>query len=189
MVIRHGEAFGISDKLTVFKDKKPVYRPTVHYAYMPCHETISSLWELKCRNYQLQPNLRILSDREITSGADILGALVMGHKYNSWWTGSSLAIEESRKLAPGQNATTIQVALGVVSAVKYIIENPEKGILLPDDIPHNYALKISKPYLGEFISKPSDWTPIKNRKTFFRENLEGKADTDIWQFKNFLFVP
>ena len=42
MVIRHGEAFGISDKLTVWKNKKAVYRPTVHYAYMPCHETLSS---------------------------------------------------------------------------------------------------------------------------------------------------
>ena len=47
MVIRHGEAFGISDRLTVWKGKKAVYRPTVHYAYMPCHETISSLHELQ----------------------------------------------------------------------------------------------------------------------------------------------
>src|SRR3989338_5703962 len=67
MVIRHGEAFGISDKLTVWKNKIAVYRPTVHYAYMTCHETLSSLHELRCRNYELKPNLRIMSD-EITKG-------------------------------------------------------------------------------------------------------------------------
>jgi homospermidine synthase len=27
---------------------------------------------------------------EITKGADILGALIMGHAYNSWWVGSDL---------------------------------------------------------------------------------------------------
>ncbi|MBI2348271.1 MAG: saccharopine dehydrogenase NADP-binding domain-containing protein, partial [Deltaproteobacteria bacterium] len=35
MVIRHGEAFSISDRLTVWKDGEAVYRPTVHYAYCP----------------------------------------------------------------------------------------------------------------------------------------------------------
>ena len=193
MVIRHGEAFGISDRFTVWKDGKKdgtaVYRPTVHYAYMPCHETLSSLHELRCRNYAMQPKLRILTDDEITSGADILGALVMGHPYHSWWTGSVLDIEESRRLAPGQNATTIQVALGVISAVMWMIENPRRGICLPDDLPYDFVLNIAKPYLGKFVSIPSDWTPLKNRKIFFRENPNSTVDqTDPWQFKNFVFV-
>jgi len=190
MVIRHGEAFGISDRLTVREKGKIIYRPTVHYAYMPCHETLSSLYELRCRNYDMQPDLRILADYEITSGADILGALVMGHKYNAWWTGSILDIKEARRLAPRQNATTIQVALGVVSAVMWMIENPEQGLCLPDDLPYDYVLKIAKPYLGRFVSRPYDWTPLKNRKVFFMENPESKPDkSDTWQFKNFLFVP
>ncbi|MEK6900566.1 MAG: saccharopine dehydrogenase NADP-binding domain-containing protein, partial [Nanoarchaeota archaeon] len=63
MVIRHGEAFGISDRWTVWKDGKVIYRPTVHYAYMPCDATIFSLHELRCRNYELQSKLRILNDK------------------------------------------------------------------------------------------------------------------------------
>lgn len=189
MVIRHGEAFGISDRFTVWKDGKAIYRPTVHYAYMPCHETIVSLYELRCRNYEMQPKMRILRDYEVTSGEDILGALVMGHAYNSWWTGSILSIEEARKLAPGQNATTIQVALGVTSAAMWAIENPKKGFCLPDDLPHDYVLKIAKPYIGKFVSEPYDWTPLKNRTVFFRENPDSKADeSDPWQFKNFDYV-
>jgi len=189
MVIRHGEAFGISERFTVWKNEEPIYRPTVHYAYMPCHETLSSLHELRCRGYEMQPKQRILEDSEITSGADILGALVMGHAYNSWWTGSVLDIEEARKLAPGQNATTIQVALGVISAAIWAIENPNKGFCLPDDLPHDYVLKIAKPWLGKFVSQPYDWTPLKNRKIFFKENPETRADEkDTWQFRNFKFI-
>jgi len=168
MVIRHGEAFGLSDRLTVWENDKAVYRPTVHYAYMPCHETLSSLCELRGLNYVLPLKLRIMED-EITTGSDILGALIMGHEYNSWWTGSNLSIEEARRLAPGQNATTLQVALGVVSAVLWMMENPKKGINLPDDLPHDFVLDIAKPYLGDFISMPSDWTPLKNRVVYFKE--------------------
>ena len=189
MVIRHGEAFGISDRWTIWKDGKPIYRPTVHYAYLPCDATVASLHELRGRNYELQPKLRILNDREIISGADILGALLMGHPYKSWWTGSILSIEEAKTLAPGQNATTVQVALGVVTAVMWMIENPRKGFCLPDDLPHEFVLDIAKPYLGSFWSDPSDWTPLKNRAVYFKENPSNTVDRDdIWQFKNFLFV-
>ncbi|MDP3027781.1 MAG: saccharopine dehydrogenase NADP-binding domain-containing protein [Nanoarchaeota archaeon] len=186
MIVRHGEAFTISDKLSVRNDDgERVYGPTVHYAYMPCHEALSSLVELKARRYKMQPKMRIMAD-EIVSGKDILGALVMGHPYNSWWTGSSLSIEETRKILPGQNATTLQVAAGVVSAVKWAIDNPRKGICVPDDLPHDYILDIAKPYLGNLISIPSDWTPLKNRRVYFPENPDSKADRDPWQFKNFL---
>lgn len=189
MAIRHGEAFGLSDRLTVWNDGTPIYRPTVHYAYMPCDDTLVSLHELRCRNYEMQPKLRILKDKEIVGGADILGALLMGHEYGSWWCGSILSVEEARKLAPGQNATTVQVAMGVVSAVMWMIENPRKGLCTPEDLPHDYVLKISKPYLGRFVSAPSDWNPLKNRKVYFKENPANHHDDDMWQFNNFLFVP
>jgi homospermidine synthase len=147
---------------------------------------IVSLNELRGYNYQLQPKARILND-EITSGSDILGALLMGHGYNSWWIGSDLSIEESRRLVPHQNATTMQVAISVVAAVMWMIENPERGVRVPDDLPHDYILKISKPYLGKWISTPSDWTPLKHQSnTFAGYNKPDLDRKDPWQFKNFL---
>ncbi len=187
MAIRHGESYGLSKLLTVWEDDKPVYRPTVHYAYMPCHDTLSSLCELRGRNYELQPRLRIMTN-EITSGEDIMGALLMGHSYNSWWTGSALSIEETRSLAPGQNATTLQVAAGIVAAILWMLENPREGIKTPEDLPHDFVLDIARPYLGKFISTPSDWTPLKNRKIFFKESPAVKHNPDPWQFENFQFV-
>jgi homospermidine synthase len=186
MVVRHGEAFTISDHLTVWKNDKAVYRPTVHYAYCPCDAAIASLSELRGYDYELQPRLRIMGD-EITSGADILGALLMGHAYNSWWTGSDLSIEESRRLVPHQNATTMQVAISVVSAVMWMIENPAKGVCVPEDLPHDYVLGISKPYLGKFISTSSDWTPLAHVTNVFEGYVSPSVDaSDPWQFKNFL---
>lgn len=186
MVVRHGEAFTISNALTVWKDGKAIYRPTMHYAYCPCDAAIASLNELRGYDYELQPNIRIMGD-EITTGADILGALIMGHAYNSWWTGTDLSIEESRRLVPHQNATTMQVAISVVAATMWMIENPSRGICVPDDLPHDYILKISKPYLGKLISTPSDWTPLKSVTNVFEKYADPSLDlTDPWQFKNFL---
>ena len=113
----------------------------------------------------------------------------MGHAYNSWWVGSDLSIGESRRLVPHQNATTMQVAISVVAAAMWMIENPARGVLVPDDLPHDYVLKISKPYLGKWISKPSDWTPLKHRTNVF--GAYSKPDLDLadpWQFKNFLVI-
>ncbi len=187
MVIRHAEAFSISDYLTVSENDTVIYRPTVHYAYMPCNETLSSLQELRCRNYEIQDNLRIMSD-EIIDGDDILGALLMGHQYKSWWTGSMLSIKESRQLVPHQNATTVQVAIGVVSAICWMIENPNQGLKIPDDLPHDYILKIARPYLGDFVSIPVEWTPFKNHRIFFKENPNAQLDQkNSWCFNNFLF--
>ena len=186
MVVRHGEAFTISDKLTVWNDGKAVYRPTMHYAYCPCDNAIISLHELRGNDYKLQSNLRIMND-EITTGSDILGALIMGHDYNSWWIGSDLSIEESRKLVPHQTATTMQVAISVTAATMWMIENPEQGVNVADDLPHDHILNISKPYLGKFISKSSDWTPLRDYKNAFKGFNKPDIDLkDPWQFKNFL---
>ncbi|HAF95722.1 MAG: homospermidine synthase [Elusimicrobia bacterium GWC2_51_8] len=188
MIVRHGEAFTLSDKLTVWENGKAVYRPTVHYAYCPCDCAIASLNELRGYDYNLQPNIRIMTD-EIISGSDILGALLMGHDYNAWWTGSDLSIEESRRLVPHQNATTMQVAVSVVAAVLWMMENPDRGVCVPDDLPHEFVLKIAKPYLGKFISTPSDWTPLKHYSNAFLGHNNPAIDrSDPWQFKNFLIT-
>ncbi len=186
MVVRHGEAFTISDRLTVWKDGGAVYRPTVHYAYCPCDCAIASLNELRGYDYRLVEDQRIMND-EISGGSDILGALLMGHAYRSWWTGSDLSIGESRRLVPHQNATTMQVAISVVAASLWMIANPDRGVCVPDDLPHEFVLKIARPYLGRWISKAADWTPLQHyRNAFTGYNRPDLDRRDPWQFKNFL---
>lgn len=193
MVVRHAESFTISDYLTVWEDtiegRRPVYRPTVHYAYMPCDNAILSLYELTMRNYQLQPKLRIMSD-EITDGIDELGVLLMGHPLTSWWTGSQLDIHEARELVPGQNATTLQVAAAVVGALGFIITHPGRGILVPDDLPYKEILDIAGTYLGPCPSVQSQWTPLDSRSRLFAKwGAPAIDETDLWQFASFAVEP
>lgn len=186
MLIHHAEAFSIADILTLKDNDATIYRPTVHYAYCPSDATIASLKELEMHHFVPQKEKRILND-EIISGKDELGCLFMGD-FGAWWTGSILSIEESRKLAPHQNATTLQVAISVVAAVLYMIHHPNKGICQPEDLNYEEILAFTKPYLGKVVSMPVDWSPLH----FFKE-ITGLSTSpppeDIWQFTTFLFPP
>lgn len=186
MVIRHGEAFSISDRLTVWAGKKVVYRPTVHYAYCPSDVAINSLHELEMRQFKMQEKQRIMSD-EIIAGRDELGVLLMGHDFKSWWSGSLLDIHTARKLVPHQQATTMQVAVSVVAASIWMIKNPKRGFLMPDDLDHEFILDIAKPYITPFVSQAVDWTPLKNLNTKFTKfDMSRPKAEDVWQFSTFL---
>jgi len=186
MVIRHGEAYSISDRLTVWENGEAVYRPTVHYAYCPCDAAVNSLHELEMRQFQLQEKQRIMND-EIIDGADELGVLLMGHDFTSWWCGSLLNIHDSRKHVPGQQATTLQVAVSVVSAAIWMINNPKRGFCMPDDLDHEAVLKVSIPFISPFVSYAVDWTPLKNLNTKFTKfDIDRPKDEDVWQFTSFL---
>jgi homospermidine synthase len=193
MVVRHAESFTISDYLTVWEDtiegRRAVYRPTVHYAYMPCDNAILSLYELTMRNFQLQPKLRIMSD-EITSGIDELGVLLMGHGLTGWWTGSQLDIHEARQHVKGQNATTLQVAASVLGGLVFMIANPCKGILVPDELPHEEILGVAGAYLGPCPSVRTNWTPLESRSRLFGKWGAPPVDeADLWQFASFAVEP
>ncbi len=186
MVIRHGEAFSISDRLTVWENGDAVYRPTVHYAYCPSDVAINSLHELEMRQFKLQEKQRIMND-EIIDGADELGVLLMGHDFNSWWCGSLLNIHDARKHVPGQQATTLQVAISVVACALWMIKNPKSGFCLPDDIDHESILEISKPFISPFVSYAVDWTPLKNLNLKFTKfDIQRPKEEDAWQFTTFL---
>jgi homospermidine synthase len=186
MVIRHGEAFTISDHLSVAENGKTIYRPTVHYAYCPSNEAIVSMKELEMLNWELHKNQRIMND-EITGGDDRLGVLLMGHPYRSWWTGSLLTIEDSRKLIPGQSATTVQVSSAVYAAVAWAMKNPNAGLLVPDEMPWREVLGYAEKYWGGIHSEAADWDPLMNRRDLFEGWNDKKVDkSDPWQFTNFL---
>ena len=190
MVVRHGEAFSISDFLTVWEGPEPVYRPTVHYAYCPCDGAQLSISELEMRQFKLHEKQRILAN-EIISGRDELGVLLMGHAYKSWWTGSILDIDTARKLVPGQQATTMQVACSVLGALFWLIRYPNEGVKNPDQLPYQEILEVARPYLGEFVSGPSDWDPTQNRADIalfnnYRPRPRELNEKLMWQFNTFL---
>jgi homospermidine synthase len=179
-LITHSESISLADYYTVKKYGDVVYRPTAHYAYHPSDNAVMSIHELAGRNWKIQPRKRIMMD-DITAGMDELGVLLAGHKKNAYWYGSQLSIEEARKLAPYNNATSLQVTVAVLSAVVWAMENPDSGLMEPDELDHRRILEIARPYLGTMTGAYTDWSPLLDRESLFPEDLDL---SDPWQFKN-----
>ena len=189
MVIRHGEAFTMSEHLTSHDaEGRVLHRPTVHYAYCPSDAAVASVNELIGRQWRMQDERRIMND-DITHGQDELGVLLMGHPYGAWWTGTQLSIEEARRHVVGQNATTLQVASSIMGAVQWMIDDPQRGLCVPDDLPWQKVLEVARPYLGTVWSGQSDFDPVAMSRDVFadwRTPAHGRDPGDPWQFGNFL---
>ena len=179
-LITHGESISIADYLTSQSDPAAVYRPTVHYAYHPADNAVLSIYEFAGRNYLMQDRKRIMMD-DIITGIDELGVLLAGHKRNAYWYGSQLGIDEARKLAPHNSATTLQVTVAVLAGMVWAMENPNRGIVEPEEMDYRRCLEICMPYLGPVVGQYTDWTPLSDRERLFPEDLD---TSDPWQFKN-----
>jgi homospermidine synthase len=119
---------------------------------------------------------------DIENGIDELGVLLMGHQKGIYWYGSVLSIQQARALAPFNNATSLQVVAGILAGIIWAIENPDAGIVEPDEMPFDRILEIANPYLGSIVGEYSDWSPLQHRGVLFDEEVD---ETDTWQFKNF----
>jgi homospermidine synthase len=133
------------------------------------------------KGWHEQQRVKLLVD-ELTSGVDELGVLVMGHKKGAYWFGSQLSLADARRLCPHNSATTLQVTSSVVAAVCWAIANPRRGIVEPEDMDHDYALRIIRPYVEPVVGVYTDWTPLQHRGELFPEDVD---TADPWQFKNF----
>ena len=119
-----------------------------------------------------QPEVHILDEHEIVDGIDELGVLLYGHEKNAYWYGSQLSIEETRELAPYQNATGLQVSSAVLAGMVWALENPKAGIVEADEMDYHRCLEVQRPYLGPVIGVYTDWTPLTDRPGFFPEDID-----------------
>jgi homospermidine synthase len=183
-LITHGESISIADYLTRHEGETAHYRPTCHYAYHPCDDAVLSLHEFTGKNFAVQSKKRLMME-EITAGTDELGVLLMGSAKGVYWYGSRLTIAEARRVAPHNNATSLQVTAAVLAGVIWAIEHPRRGIVEPEELDFARILEIARPYLGDVVGIWGDWTPLADRERLFPEDLDRD---DPWQFKNIRVV-
>ncbi|MGE3869259.1 MAG: homospermidine synthase [Pseudorhodoplanes sp.] len=182
-LVTHNESISIADYLTLKDGRRTLYRPTCHYAYHPCDDAVLSLHEMFGQAGKKQDSFHILDEDEIVDGIDELGVLLYGHKKNAYWYGSQLSIDETRDLAPYQNATGLQVTSAVLAGMVWALENPKQGIVEADEMDFRRCLEIQMPYLGPVIGQYTDWTPLTGRPGLFPEDIDRR---DPWQFRNVL---
>jgi homospermidine synthase len=144
---------------------------------------VLSLHEMFGRAAKMQEKHHILDENEIVDGIDELGVLLFGHDNNAYWYGSQLSIEETRALAPYQNATGLQVTSAVLGGMVWALENPNEGIVEADEMDFDRLLEIQMPYLGPVKGFYTDWTPLTDRPGLFPEDID---TSDPWQFRNVL---
>lgn len=179
-LITHAESTTIPNFLTLREGDRVIYRPTTHYAYCPCPDAVISLMELHAREWTWPQSERLMMS-DITQGVDELGILLMGNPKGAYWFGSTLSIEEARRLVPYNNATSLQVAASVLAAMMWAIDHPNEGLVEPEFIDHEYVMQVAGPYLGKVAGYMTSWTPLVNREFLFQENIDR---SDPWQFLN-----
>jgi homospermidine synthase len=179
-LITHGESISIADYLTLKDGDDVRSRPTCHYAYHPCDDAVLSLHEFAGKSWRLQNRKRLMME-EIAAGTDELGVLLMGQPKGVYWFGSRLTIAEARRVAPHNNATSLQVTAAVLAGMIWAIEHPREGIVEPEEMDFERVLEIARPYLGDVVGVYGDWTPLQDRERLFAEDLDRD---DPWQFKN-----
>ena len=182
-LVTHNESISIADYLTVREGGEAVYRPTCHYAYHPANDAVLSLHEMFGKGGVVQESHVILDEHDIVDGIDELGVLLYGHAKNAYWFGSQLSVEETRQLAPYQNATGLQVTSAVLAGMVWALENPNAGIVEADEMDFHRCLEVQRPYLGPVKGYYTDWTPLEGRPGFFPEDID---TADPWQFRNIL---
>ncbi len=182
-LVTHNESDLDRRLFTLKEGGKVVYRPTCHYAYHPANDAVLSLHEVFGSGELHEKAQHILDENEIVDGVDELGVLLYGHAKNAYWYGSQLSIDETRDLAPHQNATGLQVTSAVLAGMVWALENPQAGIVEADEMDYRRCLEVQLPYLGPVKGYYTDWTPLTDRPGLFPEDID---TSDPWQFRNVL---
>jgi homospermidine synthase len=181
LCVTHNESISIADYFTLTNDGAVTFRPTCHYAYLPCDEALLSWHELLGGR---EPGEHIVLDEaDIVDGIDELGVLLYGHDRNAYWYGSRLSNAATRELAPYQNATGLQVTSAILAGMVWALENPNSGIVEADEMDFQRCLKVQLPYLGPVEGHFTDWNPLTQRSALFPADID---PDDPWQFRNIL---
>jgi len=181
-VVPHEETISIARNLEVSIEDNVIYRPTVLFVYKPPALAEEYMFRSRVNSYpgsdsdkpqdgldfdgrvimrghKFPEDWEIVYD-QIVSGAEYVGALLMGEGFDPVWTGNRLEINSLKKKANKkrlywQTPTITPVAASALAAVCFMIKNKNKGgIYFPDNIKeYKYILKIAEKYISKTICK------------------------------------
>lgn len=167
-VISHGEGLSLSSYL-----KDGEYAPTVHYAYKFSPIAWRSVKRLGDKDSATYRHVVNNLDDHI-EGTDTLGALLlMRGGREAFWCGSIL--DNDPKRTGYFQGTLIQVASSVLSCLVWMLKNPKKGWMFPEEVDTEFVLQLSLPYLGRFYC---DYVDYKPQSTQFTRLMRTKRQFD-----------
>lgn len=146
MLVTHHEVVSMAEVLAT-----DTCRPTVCYVYNPSPKARESL--AKWRTGHAIDEFRVQMD---VRGFDEIGALLV-HDTGALWHGSTLSADEARQLAPFNNATTMQVAAGIIGAMAWMLDHPRAGVVEAENMDSEQVYAIARPWLGKVSTVETDW--------------------------------
>ncbi len=169
--IHHGEVVSLNRFLAT-----DTWVPTMHYVYQMSPQTKKALNKLSEKELvDISNNTRkwkvLNMHDDHLKGTDNVGAtfflatnpITGERKPWAYWCGTMLDTRYTTHVLKDKyfGPTTIQVIAGVLSAAKYALKHPEKGVLFPEEIPETFVLKHAKRYLGHVYSGPIEGCKIR----------------------------
>jgi len=144
--IPHAESASLS-KLINHDD----YRISVYYVYNLPDVAKASVHHMEALDDRY--DFYVLKAKDIdVGGYDSVGCL-MFFKDRRYWVGAVQPIERALELSQEINGTCLQVAVSILSSVKWALQNPSRGIVDPEDVDTEFVLDYCKHWMGDFIMK------------------------------------
>ncbi len=188
-LVTHNESISIADFFTVRdKDGEVTYPPDLPLR-LPSGQRCRSLAarDVRQRRHAHSRFSTFSTRTRLVDGIDELGVLLYGHEKNAFWYGSRLSLEETRRIAPYQNATGLQVTSAVLAGMVWALEHPTAGIVEADEMDYKRCLEVQLPYLGPVEGHYTDWTPLDGRPGLFPKTstprIRGSSGTS-WFARN-----
>lgn len=148
-LITHHEVVSITELLSTGEN-----RPTVCYVYSPCPKAKQSLAHLRAG---ISANTFRVLDCDEVQGFDEIGVLLI-HDTGVLWHGTTLSSAEARRLAPHNNATSLQVVAGILGALAWMLEHPRCGVVEAENMDSAQILAIARPWLGKISTHETTWS-------------------------------
>ena len=143
-VVTHGETETIG---------KRIGNINCAFVFRICPEAQKGLnkWESS-----LAPKYVQMFGKDIKHGSDTIGVLLGNKESNkTFWIGNKVTVEDAMKVSVLQNGATITVAAACLAGIKWCLNNPDEGILFPDDIKdYMHIWNDCKKYMGQIIHLP-----------------------------------
>lgn len=146
--IPHAECYSLGEFLQTDK-----YRPSIYYSYLVPDNAKIMLHYL---DFSTMEKYKILRSDEIKHGYDSVGCLCYFRNTkkkdkitNVVWNGTIISNDFAKKISHEINATCIQVAISILAAMNWSIQNPHMGYIEPEQVDSSFVMKYCKDYLGE----------------------------------------
>ena len=158
-IVPHEEIYTIARFLSIYKKDKLVYKPSVCFVYLPCLMAIKGLFDGLAIGFK-KMSKHLVEPEDIANGGEAVGIVIDGKNFQTRYFGNKLE-------APieGETPTILQVSVSAFAAFRYMLDNPNRGFLFPEEVDDEQILRYARPYLKKYISL----TFPSLERTFFKK--------------------